>query len=631
MGGSTRTAAASASSLILLQMGARLLTFVLNQLLVRLVPASVFGAANIQLELLLSTILFLSREAVRNVLVRRQADESSIVPSGPSEAQGKLSEVRSSSSRVHNISLLPIPVGLGLSLVVAYLYLAHLSPASLREATTFKPSVWLYVLGALAELFYEPLHIRALALGHPALRVQAEGVAIGAKCVTSIVAVLALPSLMQRAGIVDPHDQERSVGLLAFGLGQVCYGLAMLLVYAQWFLRRDGLRQTLALYVVRATHSTRGSSDGAAATAMGWLGNYLDLELLSLCWSMTKQGLLKHALTEGDKLAVARFASLEDQGGYALASNYGSLVARLLFQPIEDTSRLVFAQSMHSIETAAADKDGTAAAPASISSATALDEVSSLISTLFRAHFLLGMTFVCFGAPLATAFLYIMAGPRWALTTSAPAILGAYAWYIPVMGVNGIAEGFLQSTASKRQVERYNKVLVAASGIFAASLWLSHALLSGSKETLLVWTNAFSLGVRATYCWSFLVRYFDVATRRAQGSRGDAGQRGNAVIVERLRPSAVLPSRLVLASFAGMFLLLRTAAPLLMPRRSELLAAVGGRLVALRMLLPVLAFGAVCLGFLLAVCAVFEGRTLVGTLSSLHRRRSPGQQGKKIE
>ena len=53
---------------------------------------------------------------------------------------------------------------------------------------------------------------------------------------------------------------------------------------------------------------------------------------------MTGQSLVKHFLTEGDKFLVSRLSPLADQGGYAVAANYGSLVARIVFQPIEETA-----------------------------------------------------------------------------------------------------------------------------------------------------------------------------------------------------------------------------------------------------------------------------------------------------
>jgi hypothetical protein len=42
---------------------------------------------------------------------------------------------------------------------------------------------------------------------------------------------------------------------------------------------------------------------------------------------MTLQSFVKHLLTEGDKFAVSRTSKLADQGGYAVASNYGKLAA----------------------------------------------------------------------------------------------------------------------------------------------------------------------------------------------------------------------------------------------------------------------------------------------------------------
>lgn len=39
--------------------------------------------------------------------------------------------------------------------------------------------------------------------------------------------------------------------------------------------------------------------------------------------TMTSQSLVKHFLTEGDKFLVSYWSPLEDQGGYAIAVNYG--------------------------------------------------------------------------------------------------------------------------------------------------------------------------------------------------------------------------------------------------------------------------------------------------------------------
>ena len=50
---------------------------------------------------------------------------------------------------------------------------------------------------------------------------------------------------------------------------------------------------------------------------------YFDPSLLHLSGAMTAQSVVKHFLTEGDKFIVSRLSPLADQGGYAVASNYG--------------------------------------------------------------------------------------------------------------------------------------------------------------------------------------------------------------------------------------------------------------------------------------------------------------------
>ena len=39
----------------------------------------------------------------------------------------------------------------------------------------------------------------------------------------------------------------------------------------------------------------------------------------------TRQSVIKHVLTEGDRIVVGKISPLGDQGGYAIAINYGTL------------------------------------------------------------------------------------------------------------------------------------------------------------------------------------------------------------------------------------------------------------------------------------------------------------------
>lgn len=118
---------------------------------------------------------------------------------------------------------------------------------------------------------------------------------------------------------------------------QVGYSLVLLAVYwgyVAWSVERKGSPWRLA----RLSHALPRPPPASSKT--GWL----DQQQLKLAWAMTAQSLLKHLLTQGDKIMLSLGQSYYDQGLYALAQNYGSLAARLLFQPLEESARIVFSR-----------------------------------------------------------------------------------------------------------------------------------------------------------------------------------------------------------------------------------------------------------------------------------------------
>lgn len=267
-GGSLKVA--SASGLILLQLFTRILTLFMTQMQVRLTSAQVLGAANIHFELLLGLILTLSREGFRTALSRT----------------GSLSNT------TKNVALLPIPIGIAISTIVISIYLNYLAPSELTIHPHFTWATRMILAGAILELFAEPLYIAALIQLDTMTRVKAEGSAIAAKSAT----ILILLAYMRD-----------STTLLPFGVGQVAYGITFLTIYWISNARQQGWKGSF-LYL----QPIRDSKNRL------FQGNVLRLSL-----TMTRQNLVKHALGEGDKFAVARLASLSDQGAYALASNYG--------------------------------------------------------------------------------------------------------------------------------------------------------------------------------------------------------------------------------------------------------------------------------------------------------------------
>jgi oligosaccharide translocation protein RFT1 len=309
-------------ALMLLQLSTRAVSVLLAQFLVRIAPPAVFAAAHIHLDLLLSTLLFLAREGVRGALLRAPEDataaEASAKSDGKSTAASAAQHVAQRERARQNVALLPLVLGAAMLLPAFPLY-ARLAPASLRELASFRSALALYLLGAALELLAEPLHTRALSRASDtgngmALRVRAEGAAVLSRCAaTAVTLYVAVRRL--RIG-------EADAALLAFACGQAAYGGGTLGVYLVYFLRAWGPRQVAALFTPsRVPLSMPGvelaSSQPAADSAL------LDKHAFALAATMTRQSFLKHLLTEADRIAVARLATLDNQGAYALAGNYG--------------------------------------------------------------------------------------------------------------------------------------------------------------------------------------------------------------------------------------------------------------------------------------------------------------------
>jgi oligosaccharide translocation protein RFT1 len=191
------TSLVSVSSLVLLQLVSRIFTFVLNQLLVRLVSPQVFGTAAIQFELLLSTILFLSREGTRNALLRSGNAAPAV-------------------ATLHaNIALLPVLFGIPITLFSTFIYL-YASSSTTASQPHFMLSVLIYAVAAFCELLSEPLYIRAQNELRFDVRVRIEGGAVFAKSVMAFIILVTLSS---------------EWALVAFAAGQAAYGVSTLLGY----------------------------------------------------------------------------------------------------------------------------------------------------------------------------------------------------------------------------------------------------------------------------------------------------------------------------------------------------------------------------------------------------------------
>lgn len=138
-----------------LQLFSRLFTFGLNQAMFRMASPEAFGAAAIQFELMLSTILFLSREGVRNALLRAWPGRLPVT----NEEQISRPAHATHASTVTNVAFLPLILGLPLAVAASFLY-AHIAGDDVRGQPHFHLAIVMYAAAAVMELLSEPMHNR---------------------------------------------------------------------------------------------------------------------------------------------------------------------------------------------------------------------------------------------------------------------------------------------------------------------------------------------------------------------------------------------------------------------------------------------------------------------------------------
>jgi len=493
-----------------------MLTFALHQIVVRYTTAETLGIASVKLELLLSTILFLSREGFRCALLRggsAQATTASKTTKGaPSKEGVPVSSTEGQVQKITNLAYLPMAIGLVTTLSACVYYLSNINDETALKYPFYRISIVLFGLSAYCELIIEPLYIMALNNLYFKLRVSVEGVAVLLRCLLTF----GLTVLGANGTATNRY------GVLAFAIAQLAFSLVMVLGYVGFFANKVSKGEISGKTTV-PRQLVCVNDDGTSKVF------WFDRELLNLSLTLTKQSLLKHVLTEGDKMLVSALSSDKDQGVYALVVNYGSLIVRILFGPLEETVRTLFSKLLSDI----GDK------PLTKSQSHVLETSARILTTIFKFHILLGLVFTCFATNYTATLIDLLVGSIWSKGTNAPTVLAFYCVYVPVMGINGVSEAFVQAVATEQQLARLSKFMIIFSLIFVCSgVLFMHFMHLGAIG--LVLANIVNLGSRIAYSWIFIRDYF-------LSKRGDNLGKVKQMITLR----SWLPSKVVLLAFGS--------------------------------------------------------------------------------
>ncbi|KAI9598702.1 Rft protein-domain-containing protein [Syncephalis fuscata] len=488
-----------ASYLVMLQFFSRMVTFTLNQVLVRYTTPDVLGVASIQLELLIASVLFLSREGFRCALLR--TDDTSINGDdsnndGNDSSRDLTNEKRTfvlersrmgRTQQLINLSYLPVVIGTAASILCCSYYMWY-SVAEADKPPYYDIAVLLYGASSLIELAAEPLFILTQVNMLFRLRVVTEGVGVVVRCLTT----LGITLYGSQQASLRP-DGVNQLGIMAFAAAQLTYSLLFVGGHVLYFVKQAFQHpndiNTIPLWQLVPRPIMTADKRRY----------YFNRQLLGLAGTFAKQSILKHLLTEGDKILMSLFCSPYDQGIYAFVVNYGSLVARIVYQPMEETIRVFFAKTfpnddtLVSISTESSEADATR---------NAIKYVCQVLVSIIKFHLLCGLVFVCFAPAYTGTLVDILAGSQWSIKTAAPAVLALYCIYVPIMGVNGVTESFVQAVARPMDITAQSRAMMLFSAMYLALGALLMRVFHMGAAALVI-ANAFNMLLRIVWSLRF--------------------------------------------------------------------------------------------------------------------------------
>ena len=375
---------------------------------------------------------------------------------------------------VVNISWVAVNLGVVLTLLFEWLYV-HKADVAVLATPHIIISLHINGLAVIIELLNEPCFAISQQEMMYGTRASAEMQATFSRCIVTCATAI-LGSL---------YGME--MGVLPFAFGQLTYAIALDLSY---FFRVVSVFKEGPLTLFPAPIKETGE--------------FIPSTLFTLACTFYGQSLFKQLLTSGDQYLIATLTSLASQGAYALASNYGSLLARVLFQPLEESSRALFARLIQSrpdsiirsIERKSDEKGPMAA--------DGTKQATSYLTRLLHAYLILGILAFSLGPQLSRPALGIVAGTRWS-QTEAPLVLASYCYYIPLLALNGILEAFVTAVATPAQLRTQSLWMVAFSLLFACSGFVVLGQWDMGARGLVL-ANAVTMAGRIAWSFNFVKR-----------------------------------------------------------------------------------------------------------------------------
>eukprot|EP00762_Andalucia_godoyi_P000716 ANDGO_05261.mRNA.1 Oligosaccharide translocation protein RFT1 len=450
----TRSYVEAFSFLASLQFVARIVPFLANLQIARTIPLQAFGISNVQLQLLLSTVLFLSREPFRKACV-------AYTPSSTEQATP-----RRVNAAIFQTSLVVVPIGVVLSaFCLGYTRwtldnTSNTSSSSTEtDAATLSAGPSSYETKSSAYLVMVCSAVLELA-SEPYFNVFAKNMLVRERCIIEMAAILAKTLCMWMLVMFFKMD------VMAYAWSQFACAVLILAGYVSFARFSRHLRSEFGIQVLYPVS----------------LRQIFRPRIWSTVYGFSVQTLLKYLLQEGERIMLAALATADEQAVYSLAANLASLVARTILQPAEEMSYSLFS----SFERHADPK-------------VLLSRLHDCVLISLNVSYLFAGIGLFFSLP----GIFMLYGTKWAYGTSAPSVVALYLFYILPMSLNGMLEAFVHARAASipQEMAYQNKLLMAFSVVFlsaaafliprygAHGMILAHIVNSTVRATTHLWTT----------------------------------------------------------------------------------------------------------------------------------------------
>lgn len=460
----------NASFNIIFQILFRCITFLINAWVIRNIGHEVLGIMNVRLLLLESTILFLSREPFNRACLG-QKDEFSW-------------------SHLINQIWLSVPISCVLSVVFVYVWLNILPLGHPEHELQYTIGCWSIALSCILELCSANMSLVAQLFCFIKLKVALDTLHILVRTILFLSIII----------------YDRSLALIAFSVAQVgSIGTIVLAYYVffYWYIKNKPLYAKGALktklvpqLVLNKLYSNMDDFQFTSIKDFlpkyhGSLNSTFNTKLTTLTISFAKQGVVKQLLTEGEKyvMSASPVMTFKEQATYDVVNNLGSLAARFIFRPIEDSSYFYFTQMV--------SRD----LPLHKQDQSKIQESCTVLSQVCKTVSSIGLIVLVFGQSYARTLLLLYGGEAFVAGGLSVQLLRSHCLAIVLLAINGVTECYTFATMTSAQLNSYNLLMVFFSISF---LILSYVLTYIFGPVGFIISNCINMSARILHSIHFI-------------------------------------------------------------------------------------------------------------------------------